>query len=1170
MEQAVNTFTRGLQSDTHPMIQGTDVMTDCLNGTLVTMNGNEVILQNDMGNRRVDNAFLPSGYQPVGMKEYGGIIYVAAYNPITNKSQIGSFPSPQKKINSLNNDELGGRFNFDQFFSSGNIYEDSDLGKIKVLNSDSFMIPLTKDTSLRAGDKFVVSSAELKNYSQDISNYNNTIEVYGVKYILSPKNKRYTLQLGILNSQNEFVDITKTLQRWDDNKNESTPKSYDSTFSDLYKFNDGYFIAYNYDNKNFEVTENDKKFIINRQKIPANTYSYKLIGPLYLKVNLNHIQNFNYNVYGVKGDENEGTSTEIYIEGFLTYNCPDGIEDLKGNSIGEYLYSGEDIINKNNFYSFDLYQLSNNTVSRKLSESINEDTDNENIEKSSNVYNIESNQYSVKIVKKYDIGKKYTGMFNYVLGVNADTQCDNQTYIKGLSSKGSINIDLLGSGKLQFNGWKFYNNLNDRNTTLTFSFEAYPKYGQEFNNLRFVFININENDNEEDHYFPKKDDIALPLYNGRQTYTFNWDDIGLNPRKVYRVITQYQILNKSTKKIIKEEDKEIIEIDDNRWLLTTELFNEFYPSSSGISDFSITRNQEFLDKMKVGVDIDTDLIDSSYLDNGVLEGSLISTKKNNDNWNYKDNDIEFKCKHTLNLNIKSNSNLEISKKDLYPDFITISGKAQISSCKTYLDNDELTNENFKSKLEYYKKGEIQQDNNYIEKNINIDSNNNTVIGNITYYDIFNGKSDDNSYIKEITNGFDSINSIKDKLFPKVFGGVLEEEFEDDDKKIYSYVGNYIAIKKIDDNFPSGKYIYNEKTIYELNRHFYHEGINEKVFDYWNKRVPRGQCFLFVFGTMHQGINTDISTNQNFGGSTVSTNFLDNKILRSFPHGFAQFWYRTTDDLWAFGGVLPFTSDGNIWYGFDEGDAPGDCHTVYFNSSKQGKTMTKISITDNVLNYDSLEDSLRTVLKKSFLNKIKNIYKSEIVYCVYDSYIYNEQSDNKLWYSSVYKYNNYYNVPIKLTVNFQNNKFISGIDKYIGNLQFIDNHNNVDIQKSINYNLTSSQNFFDYINNFDYNDISNIHIKNGTMFDSNGIRLNGLKLYEYKNEDEKVLSSRKDQSEFTILHEDYEGINTLLYNKNKIGTYPHASAIRLRAGFSLNLDLSNVLIIDDGIDIKNDL
>jgi hypothetical protein len=62
------------------------------------MNGNEAILQNDMGNGRVESAFLPNGYVPVGMKEYGGIIYIASYNPITNKSQLGCFPSPERNI----------------------------------------------------------------------------------------------------------------------------------------------------------------------------------------------------------------------------------------------------------------------------------------------------------------------------------------------------------------------------------------------------------------------------------------------------------------------------------------------------------------------------------------------------------------------------------------------------------------------------------------------------------------------------------------------------------------------------------------------------------------------------------------------------------------------------------------------------------------------------------------------------------------------------------------------------------------------------------------------------------------------------------------------------------------------------------------------------------------
>ena len=98
-EQASNIFNKGLQLDTNPLVQSNETMSDALNATFVTMNGDEVILQNDMGNRRIEDAYLPPGYEPVGIKEHGGIIYIAAYNPITNRSQLGSFPSPERKLN---------------------------------------------------------------------------------------------------------------------------------------------------------------------------------------------------------------------------------------------------------------------------------------------------------------------------------------------------------------------------------------------------------------------------------------------------------------------------------------------------------------------------------------------------------------------------------------------------------------------------------------------------------------------------------------------------------------------------------------------------------------------------------------------------------------------------------------------------------------------------------------------------------------------------------------------------------------------------------------------------------------------------------------------------------------------------------------------------------------
>jgi hypothetical protein len=41
MEIAVNTFNDGLNLDTNAMVTPSTVLTDCLNGTLLTYNGNE-------------------------------------------------------------------------------------------------------------------------------------------------------------------------------------------------------------------------------------------------------------------------------------------------------------------------------------------------------------------------------------------------------------------------------------------------------------------------------------------------------------------------------------------------------------------------------------------------------------------------------------------------------------------------------------------------------------------------------------------------------------------------------------------------------------------------------------------------------------------------------------------------------------------------------------------------------------------------------------------------------------------------------------------------------------------------------------------------------------------------------------------------------------------------
>lgn len=99
-----NTFEGGLVMDFSPSNTKANTLTSALNATLVTFNGNELNLQNDMGNGRVETARLPEGFIPVGTCEFGDIIYIVSYNPITNRSQIGCFPSPERNISSQ---ELG-------------------------------------------------------------------------------------------------------------------------------------------------------------------------------------------------------------------------------------------------------------------------------------------------------------------------------------------------------------------------------------------------------------------------------------------------------------------------------------------------------------------------------------------------------------------------------------------------------------------------------------------------------------------------------------------------------------------------------------------------------------------------------------------------------------------------------------------------------------------------------------------------------------------------------------------------------------------------------------------------------------------------------------------------------------------------------------------------------
>ena len=152
---AKNTFAEGLVMDFAPDNTQATTLTSALNATLLTFNGNEMSLQNDMGNGRVETAYLPEGYVPVGTCEFGDIIYIVSYNPITNKSQIGCFPSPERNISSEEVGGMGQSLKWTDF--QGN--NGSDPNGELVASSVKKILYGTKD--MTSGDKYIIYSGDI-------------------------------------------------------------------------------------------------------------------------------------------------------------------------------------------------------------------------------------------------------------------------------------------------------------------------------------------------------------------------------------------------------------------------------------------------------------------------------------------------------------------------------------------------------------------------------------------------------------------------------------------------------------------------------------------------------------------------------------------------------------------------------------------------------------------------------------------------------------------------------------------------------------------------------------------------------------------------------------------------------------------------------------------------
>ena len=279
---AKNTFGGGLVMDLSPDNTPNEVLTSALNATLATFNGNELQLQNDMGNGRVETARLPEGYIPVGTCEFGDIIYIVSYNPLTNRSQVGCFPSPERNISS---EETGGTNQILQRSDFQELDENSKpTGRLKA----SSVKKILYNNKLYPGDKFIIydKGDNITNNIKTITDVGNTTHQYGT----FPKLLRIHVIAIEDSGKINFLDSTL---RWYDNK--YTPLSSDTDNSQKPA---DYFI-----NKTKDGQSSNPVDIDSYRNLLSSGYSIfqsKISGKLALLIELEKITGFScsYNVYG--------------------------------------------------------------------------------------------------------------------------------------------------------------------------------------------------------------------------------------------------------------------------------------------------------------------------------------------------------------------------------------------------------------------------------------------------------------------------------------------------------------------------------------------------------------------------------------------------------------------------------------------------------------------------------------------------------------------------------------------------------------------------------------------------------------------------------------------------------------------------------------------------------
>ena len=488
---APNTFTKGLVMDFNPTITKSDSLVNALNATLLTFNGNEMQLQQDMGNGRVETAFLPQGYVPVGACEFGDIIYIVSYNPLENKSQIGCFPSPERNITEeeiINTTQQLKSEDF-QDFKGGNL-----TGIIKSLSVKKVM---HGNKNLNPGDKFIIYTKEKNPLTP---NKNNLSDFGNTSHRHNEWPKLVKLKIVSIEDSGKIVDLNASV-KW---------------------YNNHYYLTEEVQNNN------GKPDIDSYRSLVSSAYSIfqsKVSGKLALLAELETIQSFSctYDVFTTNDEKTHETKYNIYFYTSWETNHndvnPSGFIFTQSNwapiENSGYIYKPK-VINENNtqIISYEKYSVQTKLPIKSAATISNNQVvryDAEQIKAYSRTYELEQPS---KDFKTYITEASYNAKISNILDwfkVNNTYEAikDNSKYsiLRPVTRLNRL-LDLkTGEPVIEDNKGKYLYNLDYYSTKINEDKSQTITYQTKDINGKYVDINpISLNDDVVNNYFHK--DIA--------------------------------------------------------------------------------------------------------------------------------------------------------------------------------------------------------------------------------------------------------------------------------------------------------------------------------------------------------------------------------------------------------------------------------------------------------------------------------------------------------------------------------------------------------------------------------------------------------------------------------------------------------------------------------------